>query len=166
MNIQELIKRIEKLPCTEGPIADTVTVNKEWILESLKSLDELKEVEIPEFVAEYIKIKKKDNFHVYGAMRIIEDYPDKRVSEWFYGNNTETFIRAWMYGYKIKQKRYTVKIIETDQILSNLDDNLKFISNYYDEFKEFYRFTKYYLDSHNMSYVFDNKGFKIEEVEE
>lgn len=164
MNIQELIKHIEKLPCTEGPIADTVTVNKEWILESLKSLDELKEVEIPQFIAEYIKIKKKDNFHVYDAMRIIEDYPDKRVSEWFYDNNTETFINSWMYGYKIKQKRYTVKIIETDQILSNFDNNLKFTTNHYDNFKESYEFTMHDLDSHNMSYVFDNKGFKVEEV--
>lgn len=32
MNIQELIKRIKKLPFTEGPIADTVTVNRKWIL--------------------------------------------------------------------------------------------------------------------------------------
>lgn len=34
MNKKELIERIEKLPYCEGPIADTVTVNREWILES------------------------------------------------------------------------------------------------------------------------------------
>lgn len=165
MNKEELIKRIKNLPFKEGPIADTVTVNREWLLNSIEKLDELNEIEIPQFIAEYIKNKKKDNFHVYGAMRIIEDHYDKRVQEWFYGNNTETFIRAWMNGYKIKQKRYTVKIIETDQILSNFDNNLKF-TNHYDNFKESYEFTMHDLDSHNMSYVFDNKGFKVEEVEE
>ncbi len=40
MNKQELIKHIEDLPYTEGPIADTITINRNWILESIKQLDE------------------------------------------------------------------------------------------------------------------------------
>lgn len=36
----ELIKRIEVLPYTEGPIADTITINRNWILESIEQLDE------------------------------------------------------------------------------------------------------------------------------
>ncbi|HGJ8301177.1 TPA: DUF1642 domain-containing protein [Streptococcus pneumoniae] len=40
MNKQELIKRIEDLPYTEGPIADTITINRNWILESIEQLDE------------------------------------------------------------------------------------------------------------------------------
>ena len=40
MNKQDLIKRIEVLPYTEGPIADTITINRNWILESIKQLDE------------------------------------------------------------------------------------------------------------------------------
>jgi hypothetical protein len=40
MNKQELIKRIEVLPYTEGPIADTITINRNWILESIEQLDE------------------------------------------------------------------------------------------------------------------------------
>ena len=42
MNKQELIKRIEVLPYTEGPIADTITINRNWILESIEQLDESK----------------------------------------------------------------------------------------------------------------------------
>ena len=38
MNKQELIKRIEVLPYTEGPIADTITINRNWILESIEQL--------------------------------------------------------------------------------------------------------------------------------
>ena len=40
MNKQDFIKRIEVLPYTEGPIADTITINRNWILESIKQLDE------------------------------------------------------------------------------------------------------------------------------
>ena len=40
MNKQELIERIDKLPYSEGPIAVTVTVNREWILKSIEQLDE------------------------------------------------------------------------------------------------------------------------------
>lgn len=40
MNKKELIKRIEVLPYTEGPIADTITINRNWILESIEQLDE------------------------------------------------------------------------------------------------------------------------------
>lgn len=36
MNKQELIERIDKLPYFEGPIADMVTVNREWILKSIE----------------------------------------------------------------------------------------------------------------------------------
>lgn len=40
MRKQELIKRIEVLPYTEGPIADIITINRNWILESIEQLDE------------------------------------------------------------------------------------------------------------------------------
>jgi phage protein len=40
MKKPELIKRIEVLPYTEGPIADTITINRNWILESIEQLDE------------------------------------------------------------------------------------------------------------------------------
>lgn len=40
MNKQELIERIEVLPYTEGHIADTITINRNWILESIEQLDE------------------------------------------------------------------------------------------------------------------------------
>lgn len=81
-------------------------------LRDLEQLDEPQKVTIPQFVADYIEFKKKNNFHVYGAMRVIEDHYDKNVPEWFYEKNIETFIRAWLDGYTIeKNKRYIVKII-------------------------------------------------------
>lgn len=40
MKKQELIKHIEDLPYTEGPIADTITINRNWMLKSIEQLDE------------------------------------------------------------------------------------------------------------------------------
>ena len=60
MNKQELIKRIEDLPYTEGPIADTITINRNWILESIEQLDEPQKVVVPQFVADWYE-KHKDN---------------------------------------------------------------------------------------------------------
>ncbi len=40
MNIKQLIKKIEALPYIEGPIADTITINRNWMLESIEQLDE------------------------------------------------------------------------------------------------------------------------------
>ncbi|HET2537671.1 TPA: DUF1642 domain-containing protein, partial [Streptococcus pneumoniae] len=163
MNKQELIKRIEDLPYTEGPIADTIEINRNWILKSIEQLAEseighadeapryvknilarLRElplhdrevwlkaimsefeqdfshakwregyeqgkiegmverekVIVPQCVAEYIEFKKKNNFHVYGAMRVIEDHYDKKVPDWFYENNIEKFCLAWLDGYEV-----------------------------------------------------------------
>lgn len=54
MNKQELIKRINKLPCFEGPIVCTVTVNRDWLLSSIEQLDEPQKPAVPQFVADYI----------------------------------------------------------------------------------------------------------------
>lgn len=59
---------------------------------------------IPQFVADYIEFKKENDFHIYGAMRVIEDHYDKRVPEWFYEKNIETFARAWLDGYTVEEK--------------------------------------------------------------
>lgn len=58
MNKRELIKRIEDLPYTEGPIADTITINRNWMLESIEQLDEPGKVQIPQFVADWYEEHK------------------------------------------------------------------------------------------------------------
>lgn len=62
MNKQELIERIENLPCFEGPIACTVTVNREWILNSIEQLDEPQKATVPQFVADLIKYAKEHDW--------------------------------------------------------------------------------------------------------
>ena len=74
----------------------------------MEQLDETQKVKVPQFVADYIEFKKANNFHVYGAMRVIEDHYDKRVPEWFYEGNIEKFCLAWILGYEVEKTKYVV----------------------------------------------------------
>lgn len=171
MNIKALIKKYEELWNEHSPFYEPVpyTSMVELFLKELKQLDEPQKVKIPQFVAEYIEFKKKNNFHVYGAMRVIEDHYDKKVPDWFYENNIEKFCLAWLNGYEVeKEKRYFVKI------KGNIKENMlvygKFLKRYFFT-KSFslddviYSHTRKELEAANFGWVFDCSGIDIEEVE-
>ena len=92
MNNQEFIERIKSLKNIFGNKCEYIEIDA--VIELASELDEPQKVAVPQFVSEYIEFKKTYDFHVYGAMREIEDHYDKRVPEWFYENNIETFVRA------------------------------------------------------------------------
>ncbi|MDS4515319.1 DUF1642 domain-containing protein [Streptococcus pneumoniae] len=171
MNIKALIKKYEELWNEHSPFYEPVpyTSMVELFLKELKQLDEPQKVKIPQFVAEYIEFKKKNNFHVYGAMRVIEDHYDKKVPDWFYENNIEKFCLAWLDGYEVEEeKRYFVKI----------KGNIKGNMLVYGELLKRYFFTKSFslddviyshtrkeLEEAGFGWVFDCEGIEIEEVE-
>ena len=116
-------------------------------------------VTVPHFIAEYIEFKKKYDFHVYGAMREIEDHYDKRVHEWFYEKNVETFVRAWLDGYEVeKEPKYTVKFKATKQYLSNDELGLHFDPSFRSNF------TKSDLENLGLGWVFDCESMEVEKV--
>ena len=118
-------------------------------------------VKVPQYVAEYINLQKKNNFHVYGAMRVIEDHYNKKVPEWFYEKNIETFVRAWLDGYEVeKEKRYLVKIRAAKYYFVRSGNGKIYFSP---EYKS--RFTKKELEDADFGWVFDCPGIEIEEVE-
>lgn len=120
---------------------------------------EREKVTVPQFVAEYIEFKKKYDFHVYGAMREIEDHYDKRVPEWFYEKNVETFVRAWLDGYEVeKEPKYTVKFKATKQYLSNDEIGLHFDPSFRSNF------TKSDLEKLGLGWVFDCESMEVEKV--
>ncbi len=167
MNKQELIEKYKELENSSFDIAAIVVC--QLVLKDLEQLDEPKPVKVPQCVAEYIEFKKKNNFHVYGAMRVIEDHYDKKVPDWFYENNIEKFCLAWLNGYEVeKEKRYFVKI------KGNIKENMLV----YGELLKGYFFTKSFilddviyshtrkeLEDANFGWVFDCPGIEIEEVE-
>lgn len=172
MNKQELIEKYEnELKDVQLKFgANFKTKVFKEILEDLKQLDEPQKVTIPQFVAEYIEFKKKYDFHVYGAMREIEDHYDKRVQEWFYEGNIETFVRAWLDGYEVeKEKRYLVKIkgFEEEYNFLNYFINTKLWIIQSDANNSNYRthHTRKELEDANFGWVFDSPGIEIEEVE-
>jgi hypothetical protein len=103
MNKQELIERIDKLPYVEGPIADVVTVNREWILKSIEQLDEPQKVTVPQFVADWIEECKNDDFHLFGAMEGISSNQKKLDYRFREDDNMELFARAWLDGYEVEK---------------------------------------------------------------
>ena len=165
MNKQELIKRISELPYSEGPIADIVTVNRNWILESIEQLDKSQEVPVPQFVADYIKYAIENDWDFQDLFKRIEDEEDEELLRWVYHErNQETLAAAWINGYTVeKEKRYIVKMSATKQPL--------FYNNMYE--KTFFslgdlatRFTRKQLEGLGLGWVFDCPGIEIEEVTE
>ncbi|VRI80925.1 phage protein [Streptococcus pneumoniae] len=168
MNKQELIKKLEERRTIIGNFQGYAVWWKD-VKEIFEQLDEPQPVIVPQCVAEYIEFKKKNNFHVYGAMRVIEDHYDKKVPDWFYENNIEKFCLAWLDGYEVeKEKRYFVKI------KGNIKENMLV----YGELLKRYFFTKSFslddviyshtrkeLENAKIGWVFDCEGFEIEEVE-
>ena len=168
MNKQELIERIESLKNIFGNKNEYVKID--FVIELISELDEPKKVVVPQFVADYIEFKKSYDFHVYGAMRVIEDHYDKRVPEWFYEKNIETFIRAWIDGYEVeKEKRYLVTIkgiVSNFMVLKhNINEDTWYMSNKinYTDLKAYHTMKE--LEDAGFGWVFDCEGIEIEEVE-
>ena len=168
MNIKALIKKYEAAEYLVGIVSGKTILKS--VLKDLKQLDEPQKVKVPQFVAEYIEFKKKNNFHVYGAMRVIEDHYDKKVPDWFYENNIEKFCLAWLDGYEVEEeKRYRVKI------KGNIKENMlvygKLLKRYYftkilSLDNAIYSHTRKELEEAGFGWVFDCPGIEIEEVEE
>lgn len=161
MNKQELIDYCKTLKEDKNRFINCIDVDR--IINTIKQLDEPQKVTIPKFVADYIEFKKKYNFHVYGAMRTIEDYEDKRVPNWFYEGNIEKFCLAWILGYEFeKEKRYTVVMKATKQPLyyNAVDKKLFFSMGGLAT-----NFTQKQLEDADFGEVFNSPLFEVLEVE-
>ena len=164
MNRQELIDHLKTLKEDKNRFINCIDVDR--IINTIKQLDEPQKVTIPKFVADYIEFQKKYNFHVYGAMRIIEDYKDKKVPNWFYDGNIEKFCLAWIIGYEVEEKRrYIVTLKSSGQKLYYHTEDEDYIFSSYDGvfYSEYH--TKTDLEENDMSWVFDCPGIEVEEVE-
>lgn len=142
---------------------ETVSIDENFIYKSI----EQEKVTIPQVVAEFIEFKKKNNFHVYGAMRTIEDHYDKKVPDWFYENNIETFCLAWILGYEVEEKRRYIATLKSSgqKLYYHTEDEDYIFSSYDGVFYSEYH-TKTDLEENGMSWVFDCPGIEVEEVGE
>lgn len=165
MNTQELIKNIRKLSVYGR---DLIEIDE--VLNLVNKLDEPETVKVPQVIAEYIKQKKDDDYHLLGAMIEIRSHKNKEIDEWFEeDDNMELFARAWLDGYEVDEKRYLVTIkgiVSNFMVLKhNINEDTWYMSNKinYTDLKAFH--TKKELEDAGFGWVFDCPGFKIEEVE-
>lgn len=171
MNKRELIKHIEDLPYNEGLIVDTIKISRNGLLKLIEQLDEPQKVKIPQVIAEYIKQKKDDDYHLLGAMIEIRSHKNKEIDEWFEeDDNMELFARAWLDGYELEEKRYLVTIkgiVSNFMVLKhNINEDTWYMSN-----KINYTYLKAYhtmkeIEDAGFGWVFDCEGIEVEEVTE
>ena len=169
MNKQEFIERIKSLKNIFGNKCEYIEIDA--VIELASELDEPQKVAVPQFVSEYIEFKKTYDFHVYGAMREIEDHYDKRVPEWFYENNIETFVRAWLDGYEVEEeKRYLVKLkgIKSSECYLNCVGNAKnwIVADKTEHAHILTNHTRKELEEAGFGEVFNSPLFEVEEVAE
>lgn len=140
------------------------------VLKDLDKLDEPQKVTVPQFVADWIEECKDDDFHLFGAMEGISSN-QKKLDYWFReDDNMELFARAWLDGYTVEEKRYTVKIkailgqyLER-YYLNNEELTPQFKRTQLKEGDVLPTFTRKELEIAGFGWVFDCPGAEVKEV--
>ena len=137
-----------------------------WVGEQLKDADkirrELNKVKVPQFVAKKIGyFKKTDDWGLLQVMDYL--FRDKEIKKWLEDrNNQEAVARAWLDGYEVEEKRYTVVAKATKQPLyyNAMDKKLFFSMGGLAT-----KFTRKQLEEVDFGWVFDCEGVEVREVE-
>ena len=166
MNKRELIERIKGLENIFGN--KTKYIQKDAVIRLISELEE-PETQVPQFVADWIEECKENNIiSLCGAFEYAKEEVDIWLSDW---TNQETFARAWLDGYEVKQeKRYYIR-------LKNVDENYNYLTcikhlNAWTltEIKRDKKFrtehTRKELEQAGFGWVFDCEGIEIEEVQD
>lgn len=164
MKLDKVIKELEGMKK-----AGFITCNIQCFLYQLEKVTE--SVVVDKFIADwYDKYEYNLEYSIREWMRCESNREkNKEFYLWLnnaYNNPVETLVKMKLYGYKVKEEiKYNVKVVETKQILYKSDEGAKFVDVYNTTQHKKYEFTKEELTNYGMSYVFNNKGFKVEEVE-
>lgn len=166
MNIQEAIETIKYI--------DTLTINdtvvgqqvdmvvKSQVLDIISQIDELQNVAVPKFVAEYLESAKS----VGWSFKVALNNPTDNVCGWLADrDNQETFARAWLFGYEVEQEQlYKVKLKANDQVLSKHYGTIGFVHSSIALSQSYIQFSKSDLEQAGFGWVFDCNGVKVVEV--
>lgn len=160
MNKQELIDHCKTLKEDKNKFINCIDVDR--IINTIKQLDELEKVKVPQLVADWIKVAKPV-YSLSGGMT----YGSPGVNQWLENwDNQEIFVQAWIFGYEVeKEKRYVVKVKATGQCLGRyyLNNEILFPKFIYTG-RNADDFTRKELEEANFGWVFDCPGIEIEEV--
>lgn len=166
MELNKLIKDLKDMRK-----AGFIYCNIQCFLDKLEKVTE--SVVVDQFIADWFeKYKGNLEYNIWAWMRCLEreEGVNKQFYLWLNNCNNkpvETLVKMKLYGYKVKEEiKYSVKVVETKQILYKSDEGAKFVDIYNTTQHKKYEFTKEELTRYGMAYVFNNKGFKVEVVEE
>ena len=135
-------------------------------------MDEKNLVTLPAEAVAYLEYMKRENYTLLGALKLAghNSEMNKFMGDYFnISSNQEKFARAWLDGYKVKEKKFIVKF-------KNLGDVYGYL-NYEREAKIFKLsskdnsiyfqtiFTKKFLEENGFGWVFNSEGVHIIEVE-
>ena len=131
----------------------------------VEGLIEREKVTVPQFVADLIKYAKEHDWDLEDTFQdIAGNDGSSDIYQWYYTNsdNMDKFARAWLDGYTVEEKRYTVKIKAVDQYLVSAKDE-NFLGFLTSKLRTY--FTCKELEDAGFRWVFDCPGIEIEEVE-
>lgn len=166
MELNKLIKDLKDMRK-----AGFIDCNIQCFLDQLEKVTE--SVVVDKFIADWYE-KHKDclDYYIWEWNRlncVKETEEGRKFYLWLNDASNkpvETLVKMKLYGYKVKEEiKYNVKVVETKQILYKSDEGAKFVDIYNTTQHKKYEFTKDELTRYGMAYVFNNKGFKVEEVE-
>ena len=128
---------------------------------SMVPYEEPQKVTIPQFVAGWIEKIKGKGEPLYYAL---DHTPPEEVDLWFCEdevNRQNIFARAWLDGYEVeKEKRYTVKLKNTNDYLNETEVGFHF----YDNCRDNGKFTQKEIEEAGFGEVFNSPLFEVEEV--
>lgn len=166
MELNKLIKDLKDMRK-----AGFIDCNIQNILDKLEKATE--NIVVDKFIADWYE-KHKDclDYYIWEWNRlncVKETEEGRKFYLWLNDASNkpvETLVKMKLFGYKVKEElKYNVKVVETKQILYKSDEGAKFVDIYNTTQHKKYEFTKEELTRYGMAYVFNNKGFKVEEVE-
>lgn len=135
-------------------------------------MEEKNLVTLPKDVADYLQYMKDKNYTLIGALqRTNANLKDKiRMTEFLnIAENQEKFARAWLDGYKVKEKIFLVKFKNFDGDNSYLDYSCKEkifnLRNKIETKVNKTHFTKEFLEKNGFGWVFNSEGVELIEVE-
>jgi hypothetical protein len=161
MNKQELIKRIECL----FAFGSRDYIERNEVLGLVRQLDEPQKVQMPQCVADWIKVAKPV-YSLSGAMVYGSPGVNKWLENW---DNQDLFARAWLDGYEVeREKQYKVvmpNISSTGGVLTRIKHNDSWIwIDTIGTIVEGRTHTSKELEEAGFGWVFDCPGIEVEEV--
>lgn len=135
-------------------------------------MDEKILVTLPKHIADYLEYMKSFKYSIMGALNMSTSkyVSDGVVRGWLDdSNNQEKFVRAWLDGYKVEEKKFLVKFKNIGAVYGYLNYDreekiFKFSSK--DESKYFQtEFTKKFLEENYFGWLFNCDGVELIEVE-